>query len=379
MFSTIGYWICLPFAWLLRVFYTLTNSYGVALILFTLVIKLILLPFQMKSKRSMIRLNRMSGKVQEIQKKYANNQLKMNEELQKFYEEEGVNPMNGCLWSMLPLPIMLALYSIIREPIVYFMNFGGRAAGLEVVEAAKTLLEGAGITLTSNAAYEQIEIANIINSNSQFADFISQHTGWISVDYSFLGIDLTVAPSKAFGMFSNGIGWAAIGLALIPVLSAALQFLVMKISMSGQPQQAAAANKSMMFTMPLFSLWIGFTLPAALGVYWIAQSAFSAVQEFLMTKFFNKKFEEEEERRYQERQADRQKRQEEGRKRQEEIRQQTVQKQTLREKQKAAQAAKAEKAKKAATSTTEAGRVGERPYARGRSYKADRYDERETK
>ena len=379
MFSTIGYWICLPFAWLLRVFYTLTNSYGVALILFTLVIKLILLPFQMKSKRSMIRLNRMSGKVQEIQKKYANNQLKLNEELQKFYEEEGVNPMNGCLWSMLPLPIMLALYSIIREPIVYFMNFGGRAAGLEVVEAAKTLLEGAGITLTSNAAYEQIEIANIINSNNQFADFISQHTGWISVDYTFLGIDLTVAPSKAFGMFSNGIGWAAIGLALIPVLSAALQFLVMKISMSGQPQQAAAANKSMMFTMPLFSLWIGFTLPAALGVYWIAQSAFSAVQEFLMTKFFNKKFEEEEERRYQERQADRQKRQEEGRKRQEELRQQTVQKQTLREKQKAAQAAKAEKAKKAATSTTEAGRVGERPYARGRSYKADRYDERETK
>lgn len=377
MFSTIGYWICLPFAWLLRVFYTMTNSYGVALILFTLVIKLILLPFQMKSKKSMIRMNRMSGKMQEIQKKYANNQMKMNEELQKFYEEEGINPMSGCLWSMLPLPIMLALYSIIREPIVYFMNFGGRAAGLEVVEAAKTLLEGAGVTLTSNAAYEQIEIANVINS--QFPDFISQHNGWIAVDYHFLGIDLTVAPGKAFGMLSSGLGWAAIGLALIPVLSAALQLLVMKISMSGQPQQAAAANKSMMLTMPLISLWIGFTLPAALGVYWIAQSAFSAVQEFLMTKFFNKKLEEEEERQYQARQADRQKRQEEGRKRQEEIRQQAAPKQTLREKQKAAQAAKAEKAKKAATSTTEAGRVGERPYARGRSYKADRYDDSETK
>ena len=377
MFSTIGYWICLPFAWLLRVFYTMTNSYGVALILFTLVIKLILLPFQMKSKKSMIRMNRMSGKMQEIQKKYANNQMKMNEELQKFYEEEGINPMSGCLWSMLPLPIMLALYSIIREPIVYFMNFGGRAAGLEVVDAAKTLLEGAGVTLTSNAAYEQIEIANIINS--QFPDFISQHSGWISGDYHFLGIDLTVAPGKAFSMLSGGLGWAAIGLALIPVLSAALQLLVMKISMSGQPQQAAAANKSMMLTMPLISLWIGFTLPAALGVYWIAQSAFSAVQEFLMTKFFNKKIEEEEERQYQARQADRQKRQEEGRKRQEEIRQQVTPKQTLREKQKAAQAAKAEKAKKAATSTTEAGRVGDRPYARGRSYKADRYDERESK
>ena len=68
MFSTIGYWICVPFAWLVRLFYTLTGSYGVALILFTLVLKLILLPFQMKSKKSMVRMSRMSGKIEEIRK-----------------------------------------------------------------------------------------------------------------------------------------------------------------------------------------------------------------------------------------------------------------------------------------------------------------------
>ena len=124
--STIGYLICIPFAWpWCGLFYNLTGSYGVSLILFTLVIKLILLPFQMKSKKSMVRMSRMSGKMQEIQKKYANNQLKMQEEMQKFYQEEGVNPMSGCLWSFLPLPILMALYYIIREPIVYFMNFGG--------------------------------------------------------------------------------------------------------------------------------------------------------------------------------------------------------------------------------------------------------------
>ena len=99
MFATIGYLICIPFAWLVRFFYELTGSYGVAIILFTLVIKLIMLPFQMKSKKSMMRMSRMSGKMQEIQKKYANNQMKMNEELQKFYQEEGINPMSGCLWS----------------------------------------------------------------------------------------------------------------------------------------------------------------------------------------------------------------------------------------------------------------------------------------
>ena len=122
MFATIGYLICIPFAWLVRFFYELTGSYGVAIILFTLVIKLIMLPFQMKSKKSMMRMSRMSGKMQEIQKKYANNQMKMNEELQKFYQEEGINPMSGCLWSFLPLPILIALYSILRQPITHLMT-----------------------------------------------------------------------------------------------------------------------------------------------------------------------------------------------------------------------------------------------------------------
>ena len=128
--------ITMPFAALLRWLYEFTASYGLSIILFALVIKLVLLPFQMKSKRSMVRMNRMSGKMQGIQKKYANNQLKMQEEMQKFYQEEGFNPMSGCLWSFLPLPILMALYYIIREPIVYFMNFGGKDAGLAVVEAA---------------------------------------------------------------------------------------------------------------------------------------------------------------------------------------------------------------------------------------------------
>ena len=100
--STIGYYICVPFAWLVRLFYNLTNSYGVALILFTLVIKLIMLPFQMKSKKSMMRMSRVSGQMQELQKRYAKNQAKLQEEMQKLYEEEGVNPMSGCLWSFLP-------------------------------------------------------------------------------------------------------------------------------------------------------------------------------------------------------------------------------------------------------------------------------------
>ena len=374
MFSTIGYYICIPFAALMRLFYNLTGSYGVAIILFTLVIKLILLPFQMKSKKGMVRMNRMSGKMEEIRKKYANNQAKMNEEMQKFYQEEGINPMSGCLWSFLPLPILLALYYIIREPIVYFMNFGGREAGQAVVEAARELIQGAGIELTTNAAYEQIEIANIINS--QFPDFIAQHEGWVNVNYHFLNLDLTAQPSSAFGQLSGGLSWALIGLILIPIISGALSFLLSKVTMGQNKMEgsAAATGKTMMWLMPLMSIYIAFIMPAALGVYWIAQSAFSIVQESIMGRFYTNKLEAEETARYEAKEADRKRRQEEAKLLQEKQRQQAAQKQSLKEKRKAAQDAKVAKAKKASTSTTEAGRVGDRPYARGRSYREDRYD-----
>ena len=364
MFSTLGYYICIPFAWLVRLFYNLTSSYGMAIILFTLVVKLILLPFQMKSKRSMIRMNRLSGKMQEIQKKYANNQAKMNEEIQKLYEEEGVSPMSGCLWSFLPLPILLALYSIMRQPITHFMLLSE-----SVVQDLVAKVTTAGVDMSSIVQMKD-GAAVVSNGVTQLQPY-----GQINLDYNFLGLDLSATPSTAFSNFS--LTWPIIGLILIPILAGGFQLLMTRITMKQQPQQegpGAGSTKMMMYMMPLMSVYIAFIMPAALGIYWIAQSVFSAVQEFVLGKFYTKKMEAEENARYEAIQADRQKRMEEGRKQQEQRRQETAQKQTLREKQKAAQKAKAAKAEKAKMSTTEAGRVGDRPYARGRSYKADRYD-----
>ena len=374
MFSTIGYLICIPFAALVRLFYNLTGSYGVSLILFTLVIKLILLPFQMKSKRSMVRMSRMSGKMQEIQKKYANNQLKMQEEMQKFYQEEGFNPMSGCLWSFLPLPILMALYYIIREPIVYFMNFGGKEAGLEVVEAARSLIEGAGIEIVSSPGYEQIAISNIINS--QFPDFIAEHPGWVNIDYHFLGIDLIQTPWSAVSSLSTGVTLAAVGLILIPIISGVFSFLLSKISMSQSAQNTAAAGstKMMMWMMPLMSIYIAFIVPAALGVYWAAQSAFSIIQELVLGKFYTKKLKEEDEAREAQRQEQRRLRQEEAKKNAELQRQQAAQ---VRDSKKIAakRAEKLERKAKEKPKTNENGRIGDRPYARGRTFSEDHYSD----
>ena len=383
--STIGYYICVPFAWLVRLFYNLTNSYGVALILFTLVIKLIMLPFQMKSKKSMMRMSRVSGQMQELQKRYAKNQAKLQEEMQKLYEEEGVNPMSGCLWSLIPFPILIALYSIIRQPITHFMMLSKDVLQTVVQSAAD-----AGVNLTKIvmmdkatgtpvlkdglyqlASYGQINLVKAVQEMG-----LSTPEGWFDMNYNFLGLDLTATPWEYVKNFT--FTWAVIGVILIPILAGLSQFVFSKLTMKTQPQADAAGGasmKSMMYMMPLMSVYIAFIMPAALGVYWIAQSVFSLIQEAILNKTFSAKLSEEEEARFQARQADRQRRMEEARVQEQQRKQEEQKKKTLREKQQAAQAAKAVKAAKAATSTTEAGRVGDRPYARGRAYKADRYDE----
>ena len=386
MFSSIGYVICIPFALLVKLFYNMTNSYGVAIILFTIAVKLILLPFQIKSKKSMIRMNRMQGRMQELQKKYANNQVKLNEEMQKLYAEEGVNPMGGCLWSFLPLPIMIALYSIIRQPITRFMMLGeevlykaidaAQAAGADmstIVQLAKDgtiALDKAGLPTVQ--PYGEIVLVKTLPQLAP--EFCANTEGWMSLNYNFLGLDLATNPLDVVKtMDINGV---FIGMLLLPILTGLVQLLMTMFTMKNQPSNANNGSmKMMMYTMPLMTVYFAFVMPAALGVYWIAQSVFSFIQDVIMTKFFNKKIEEEENQRYEAIQADRQRRIEEGKRIQAEHSQQQAQKQTLREKQKAAQEAKAAKAAKAAISTTEAGRVGDRPYARGRAYKENRYDE----
>ena len=385
MFATIGYYICIPFAWLLRALYELTSSYGWALVLFTVVIKLIMLPFQMKSKKSMMRMSRFQPMIKEIQTRYKNNQVKMNEELQRLYAEEGVNPMSGCLWSFLPFPILIALYSIIRQPITRFMMLtttamqgvidAVSAAGFDLAAIAMTANDGAVTVkdgLTQLQPYGQITLVKAAQELG-----VALPEGWIHMDFSFLGMDLTMIPSDVIGQIGTG-GWAVIGVLLIPIVSGALSFWQSKVSMAGNPSAAdpndptARSSRMMMWMMPIMSLWIGFTLPASLGVYWIANSVLMLVQEKVLNKYFKKSMAAEDEAREKARMEDRLRRMEEARVAQQ---QREAEKKSLKEKQKAAQAAKAAKAEKARKATTENGRIGDRPYARGRSFNADHYGE----
>ena len=384
MFATIGYYICIPFAWLLRALYELTGSYGWALVLFTVVIKLVLLPFQMKSKKSMMRMSRFQPMIKEIQMRYKNNSVKMNEEMQKLYAEEGVNPMSGCLWSFLPFPILIALYSIIRQPITRFMMLTN-----EVMETVVEAVSAAGFDMSAIATIKD-GVMSVKDGLTQLQPYgqitlvkaaqelgVSLPEGWINMDFSFLGLDLTLIPQNVIGQITTG-GWAVIGVLLIPIVSGALSFWQSKVSMASNPASSdpsdptARSTRMMMWMMPLMSLWIGFTLPASLGVYWIANSVLMLVQEKVLNKYYKNSMAAEDEARERARMEDRLRRMEEARAAQQ---QREAEKKSLKEKQRAAQAAKAAKAEKAKKATTENGRIGDRPYARGRSFNADHYGE----
>ena len=345
-----------PFAWLMRLFYSLSGSYGVSLILFTLAVKLVMLPFQMKSKKSMVRMGRLTSKQKELEKKYANNKTKYQEELQKLYTDAGINPMGGCLWSMIPLPIMIFLYYIIRMPITHFMRLSD-----ETYEQVKELALSMGHTIGS-AGYEQIGVARFVSEH--WESFGSRFEGLLNVNFDFLGLDLTAIPMDFVRNFAPT--WPVIGVLAIPIVSGLLSWLMSKVTNSSNGQEQQANMKGLMLMMPLMSVYIGFILPAALGVYWLANSIFSIVQEATLGKFFNKKIQAEEDEREQKREAARQLRMEEARR------------QALEEKErpKPKKQERKQQPEKKKNPTNEAGRVGERPYARGRSYVADRYDEK---
>ncbi|MBE6989730.1 MAG: YidC/Oxa1 family membrane protein insertase [Ruminococcaceae bacterium] len=364
MFAQLGYYICVPFAWITRLFYSITGSYGVAIILFTLVVKLVLLPFQLKSKKSMLRMNRMQGKIKDIQTRYANNRARQQQEMADLYAREGVNPMSGCLWSFLPLPIMLALYYIIRVPLRYFMMMSNDA-----IEQVRTLATSLGYAVgEGNQAYEQIYLAKFVHEN--WSSFQGKFSGLIDLDYNFLGMDLAARGNDMFSQFPGG-GWAVWGVLLMPIIAAGVQLVMSIVTMKGNGNtEAAGTSKTMMYMMPLMTLWLGYILPAALCLYWIANSVFAVFQELVLNKYFNKILDREETDREREKREKRYAKYEQQRA----IAQQQQQRSAQQGSRKKLQQQKKQQPR-GTSGTNENGRVGQRPYARGRSYSEDHYKE----
>ena len=301
--------ITVPFGWLIGFLYELTSNYGLAIIIFTFIVQLVLLPITAKSKKSMMKMSRIQPRVQEIQQKYANDKQKQNEAIQQLQKEEGATMgCGGCLWSLVPLLILIPLLQVIRDPIVYILGESADVAN-KIVDVIKT---AAPDLFSGNDYYKQVVAAQAI---PQYAEQIRAAIPGISeatlqgINFNFLGINLGATPT--FNVFAWKVwNWATIGLFLIPLLSAGQQVLSMLLSQrannsvitdkngmedkeTAQNSQSNQTNKVMLWMMPIMSLWIGFTVPAGLSLYWFIGGLLRMVEDHFLTKHYRKIYDAE--------------------------------------------------------------------------------------
>ena len=398
--------ITIPFGWLLSFLYQFTSNYGIAMILFAVLVKLILAPATAKSKKSTMKMSRISPRVQEIQKKYENDQQKQSEALQALYKEEGVSMGGGCLWSLVPLFVLWPLLALIREPIVYMLGETAENAAA-IVEAIKTADPS---LFTGNDYYSQVVAARHI---PEFIEVIKAavptvgETALAGMNFDFIGIDLGAIPS--FNIFDAAWkwDWAHVGGALIPLASAGSQYLSMFIAQkmnnsvvtdkNGVQDEETAKNsqtnqsmKTMMWMMPIMSLWIGFTVPGGLSLYWLVQGVISIIIDVILTNRYRKIYDAEDAVRLQRamererEEAEKERLRAERRAANPEGQTQNTSKKKLQQKQRAeeeaarAAAAKEYNAKRGIVEEEKPAHevmsgIADRPYCKGRNYDPNRY------
>jgi len=282
IFSIFDDLITRPLGFILNIIYGYTGSYGISLIVFTLLLKIVLFPIALKTQKSSNDMARLQPKIAELQKKYKDDKQRQSQELQYLYDDEGVSPAGGCLPNLIQLPIIICLYSVINRPLSFMLGWAkdaivtiGQFLSIDVVE--KTLRQF------------EIPIANAISGNY---DLVLQNLGKLglsdlkleTIDFHFLGLNLADTPS----LKAPGLIW------LIPILAALTSLLAGYITnkkATPQPQsqdaaanQAAAMGKAMLIYMPIISLWMGFTLPAGVGLYWLLSNIFSMLQQQIVLK-----------------------------------------------------------------------------------------------
>ncbi|MBE7042000.1 MAG: YidC/Oxa1 family membrane protein insertase [Ruminococcaceae bacterium] len=261
----------------LKFIYQLVNNYGLAIILFSILMKLLIFPLNIKQQKSMEQMRLIQPELAQLNKKYKNDKEKLQKETMKLYEKYNVNPTAGCLPMLIQFPIIFALYRVINQPMTYIMGLGTETI-IKIVEALKLDIDVANKNVLMT---KEIEIANQITPEvvNKLGDILPE--GIMTIDFNFLGLDLASRPQLA----EFSVLW------IIPVLAMVTTYLTSKITTWTQPNtgsaddNAASMSKSMMTIMPLMTGYFCFLMPSGVGLYWIINNVLSILQQV----WFNKK------------------------------------------------------------------------------------------
>lgn len=283
------------FGWVLNLFYGFVgNNYALALVVFTVFFRMILLPSTISQQKNAAKQMRMQAKLAKIQEKYKDyqkpdKQQKMAEEQQALYQTEGYSAMTGgCLPLLIQLPIMYGIYGAVYHPIRYILGISSDV--IEKLATTYTELTGQAITVSGRTGHGEMYILGKISEVLEKTEGLSQEviTKLTNFDFTIFGVPLYGVPStstiKNFGSATREERL----LLLIPIL-AGLTSLMSSLLIQARQNKSnpnAAQMKSMtlmtMLMMPLMSLWITFSLPAAVGVYWIISNIVAFFQTLIL-------------------------------------------------------------------------------------------------
>ncbi len=275
-------WIGSVFGYLLNFFFQFSQNYAVAIVLFVIAIKLITFPLSIKQQKSMAKNARMAGKQKELQKKCGNDKQKYQEELQKLYQKEGVSPMGGCLPMILPLIILMGVFYAVAYPLQNTLHIGAD----KVQQASAMITQIPGIALGgTNSFYSELDLLSHFDKlqgplSAVFAPGDMAMIAPLSKGFHLFGLNLLETPSTA--------GFASL-LWIIPLLSLITTLVQQMVTtrMQGNAAQMQGCMKVMMYGMVLLSVYISYTVPAAVGFYYVLSSLFGFVQTIVLHKFYN--------------------------------------------------------------------------------------------
>ncbi|MBR5059851.1 MAG: membrane protein insertase YidC [Clostridia bacterium] len=264
------------------------GNYGLTIIFFTIFVKILLLPLTLKQQISTARTQALQPELDAIRRSCGDDKQLFMQEQQKLYAKYNVNPMSGCLPTLIMFPVIIVVYNIIRAPLTYVAGLGS-----EAVKKLSAIMQG--VELDAVKTVDQLKVNSFfLNDASKVtADVLDIMEGRSFVDMKFLGIfDLGIAPYSCFTQKS----WALAPLLIIPLVTLASQYLIQFASTPGGRKKdknqdpTAKSMNLMMKLMPLFTFFIAMTTPAGLGFYWAVSNLLTLLQTFLINKFFvNKK------------------------------------------------------------------------------------------
>ena len=265
------------------------KNYGLAIIIFTIVIKLILLPLTIKQYRSTSKMQEIQPIIQDIQRRYKNDKEKMNQELMKVYQEHKYNPAGGCLPLLFQMPILLSLYWVINQPLKYLLS----KTAEQISALTEYVINAAGKAAMGYS--NQIGIVNYFNEHvselSNVGDLLKPSE---LINFSFLGMNLGIIPTIDTKLLFGAQSGTYLPLLLIPILAVTTTYLSTKImtpkaSESKGKDAASGAQGTMALIGPLMTLMFSFQLPAGVGFYWVASNLFQIFQQLYINKYVIKK------------------------------------------------------------------------------------------